>query len=108
MNEMDSFLKVVYQWKGSKKWRKQHQDEGLKGSQNKFQVLEEDEETSKEDQVTEGKAREKRIEDECDQNQKTEYQTETIMSESELEMDQDMNPSEMDLEYHELQEILDK
>lgn len=50
----DSFQKVVNRGKGRKRGQKQHQEEGQHISQNKFQVLEEDEEISKEDQAMEG------------------------------------------------------
>jgi len=54
MKETYRFQKVVNRGKGSKRGPKQHQDEGQQISQNKFQVLEEDEEISKEDQTMEG------------------------------------------------------
>lgn len=51
MKDVDSVHKVVPRGKSGKKRPKQHQAGGQKASQNQFQVLEEDEEITVEDQV---------------------------------------------------------
>lgn len=108
MKGNDSFHKVVFKGKGGKRGPKQHLNEVQKVSRNKFQVLEEDEVSMKEDQAMEGSPEEK----EKEENQKhildIDNQKETMMSEVELEMDREMTQSEMELEDQDLQDILDK
>lgn len=73
-----------------------------------FQVLEADEEITKVDQAMGGSPGEKEKEEDCEQTWDINKQKETMISDAELEMDQEMTQSEMELEDHELQEILDK
>jgi len=63
MKDNDSFHKVVNKGKGGKRGPKQHLNEVQKVSRNKFQVLEEDEVSMKEDQAMEGSLEEKEKED---------------------------------------------
>jgi hypothetical protein len=56
----------------------------------------------------EGSPANKESEENRENTQDINYQKEAIMSDAELEMDQEMTQNEMDLEDHELQEILDK
>ena len=63
MKETDSFQKVLNRGKGGQIGPKRHQDEGKHASQNKFQVLKEDEEITKEDQAMEGSPMEKEKEE---------------------------------------------
>jgi len=107
MNETNSFQKVVNRGKGGKRGPKKHQNERQQVSQNRFQVLEEDEEITKEYQAMEGSPAEKEKEENHEQAQVIDNQKETMMSDGGLEMDQEMTQSEMELEYHEPQEILD-
>jgi len=71
-------------------------------------VLEENEENTRENQSQKEGPNEKEKEENNKQSQDIGYQKETLMSETEMEMDQEMTQSEIDLEDHELQEILDK
>jgi len=54
---------VLNRGKGGQIGPKRHQDEGKHASQNKFQVLKEDEEITKEDQAMEGSPMEKEKEE---------------------------------------------
>jgi len=106
MTDLESFQKVASKGKGGKKGLKQQRNEGLKTIQNRFQVLEENEETKNEDQNIEEGPNEKEKEENCNTIQEISNKKETIMSETELEMDQEMTQSKIDLEDQELQEIL--
>ena len=108
MKDTESFYKVVHREKGSKRGPKQHQTEGQQPSQNRFLVLEEEEEITKVDQAMGGSPVEKEKEEDREQTQDINKQKETMMSDAELEMDQEMTQSDMEMEDHELQEILDR
>jgi len=56
----------------------------------------------------EGSLVEKKKEEDRVQTQECYKQKETMLSEVELEMDLEMTQSEMEMKYHELQEILDR
>ena len=108
MKDNDSFHKVVNKGKGGKRGPKQHINEGKKVSQNKFQVLEENEKITRENQSREEGPNEKQKEENNKQYQDVGSQKETMISEMEMEMDQEMTQSEIDLEDQELLEIVDK
>lgn len=74
MKDTDGFHKVVHKGKRGKKGPKQHQTEGQKVSHNQFQVLEEDEEISVEDQVMNEDYEKKEKEKERDQTQENKKQ----------------------------------
>ena len=83
MKEIDSFQKVVNRGKGGKRGPKQPQDEGKQFRQNRFQVLQEEEEITKSDQAMEGRTVEKEKEENRVQTQNIEYQKEATMSDVE-------------------------
>jgi len=98
MKETESFQKVASKGKGGKKGPKQQHNEVQKVSQNKFQVLEENEEITRENQSQEEGPNEKEKEEDKKHFQDTVYQKEKMMSETEMEMDQEIIQSEIDLE----------
>ena len=108
LKDTDSFHKVVQGGKSGKRGPKQHQNEGQQVSQNQFQVLEEDEEITAEDQAMNESPEEKEKEENREHIQENDEQKGIMMSDTEPEMDQEMTQSEMELEDHELQEILDR
>jgi len=108
IEETKSFHKVVHKGKGGKRGMKLHQREGRQTSQNRFQVLEGEEEITKADQAKGGSPMEEKNKVDGEQAQDISKQKETMMSDIELEMDQEMTHSEMEMEDQELQEILDK
>eukprot|EP00253_Pinus_taeda_P025496 PITA_25496 len=76
--------------KGGKREPKQHQTERQQASLNKFQVLKEEEEITKAEQVMEGSPVEKEKEEDGVKTQDINKQKETMMNDAELEMDQEM------------------
>lgn len=108
MKESDSFQKVVNRSKGRKRGPKNQQREEQQFRQNSFQVLQEEEENTKEEQAMEGSSAEKEEGKNPKQTQNDEYQKEATMSDVEQEMDQEMTQNDTDPEDHELLEILDK
>lgn len=69
MKDTENFHKVGYRRKGGKRGQKKQQRGGKHASLNKFQVLEEEEEIKKVDQVMEGSLREKEKEEDREQTQ---------------------------------------
>lgn len=108
VKDTENFHKVGYKGKLGKRGPKKHQTEGQHANLNRFQVLEEEEETTKVDQVMEGSPGEKEKEVNSGQTQDINKHKETTLSDGELEMDQEMTQSEMEMEDHELQDILDR
>lgn len=90
MKDIESFHKVVHKGKGGKMGAKLHQTEGKHASQNRFQVLEEEEEITKADQAKGRSLVDKENEIDGEQTQDISKQKETMMSDIELEMDQEM------------------
>ena len=90
MKDIEGFLKVVHKGKGGKRGPKKHQIEGQQTNLNKFQVLEEEVEITKEDQVMEGSPMEKEKEEYKVQTWDINKQKETMLSDVEQDMDQEM------------------
>jgi len=90
MKDTKGFHKVVHRGKGGKRGPKQQQTEGPQTNLNRFQVLEEEEEITKVDQVKEGSPGEKDKEEDTTQAQDSIKHKETMMSDAEPEMDQEM------------------
>ena len=108
LKDMESFQKVSHRGKGSKRGLKQHQAEGPQVTQNRFQVLEEEEETIKVDQGIKESPKDKETQEDKDQPKNNNIQKEAMMSDVELDMGQEVTQSEMEMEDQELQEILDR
>ena len=90
VKDTENFHKVGHRGKEGKRGPKKHQTEGQQGSLNRVQVLEEEEETTKVDQVMEDNLGEKEKEENSGQKQDINKQKETTLSDGELEMDQEM------------------
>lgn len=108
MKDTENFHKVGYRGKGGKRGPKKHQTEGKEASLNRFQVLEEEEETIKVDQVMEGNLGEKHKEKNSGKRQDINKHEETTLSNGGLGMDKEMTQSVMEMEDHELHDILDR
>lgn len=110
MKDQDSFQKVISRGKGGKKGLRQPRNEGKKVSKNKYQVLEENAEMENGEKsiVDFPEGMEMEMVAYCNPSQEVDNKKEHILSEMEREMDQEMIQSEIDLEDHELQEILGK
>jgi len=108
VKDTENFHKVGYRGKGGKRGPKKHQTEGQQANLNRFQVLEEEEEKTKVDQVMEGSLGEKEKEENSEQTQDIHKKKEIMLRNRELEIDQEMTQSEMEMEDHELQDILDR
>ena len=87
MKDTESFQKVASRGKCGKKGPNQQRNEGQKGSQNRFQVPEENEEKANEDQSMEDDPNENEKEENCNPTQEIGNKKETMMSETKLEMD---------------------
>ena len=83
MKESDGFQKVVHRSKGSKRGPENQQREGQQFRQNNFQVLQEEEEITKEDQAMEGSSAEKEERKNLEQTQNEGNQKEATMSDVE-------------------------
>ena len=108
VKDSESFQRVVNKGKGGGKGSTQQRSEGQKNNTNRFQILEEKEETTSEDQAMEDGLKEKEMEEKYNITQETSNRKETMNSEVEAEMDLEMTQSETYMEDYELQEILEK
>jgi len=108
MKDSKSFHKVANKGKGRKRGSKTQKSEGQQASQNRFQVLEEEEEITITDQTKGEGLMEEGKEEDKEQTQETNLQTETLVGDVETEMDLEMTQSEMEMEDQELQVILEK
>ena len=90
MKDTESFHKVGHRGKGGKRGPKQLQTERQKANLNRFQVLEEEEEIKKVDQVMDGSLEEKEKEEDTVQTQDINKHKETMLSDAEPEIDQEM------------------
>ena len=106
--DTESFHKVGNRGRGGKRLQKKNHTEGQQASPNRYKVLEEEEEVTKVDQVMEGSPGEKEKEENREKIHDNNQQNETMLSNIELEMDQEMTPSEVEMEDHELQDILER
>jgi len=107
-DDTESFHKVGHRGKGGKRGPKQQQTERQQANLNRFQVLEEEEGISNEDQVMKGSSGEKAKEEDREQAQDATKQKEILLNDEELEMEQEITQSEMETEDQKLQEILDR
>ena len=108
MKDTKVFHKVEHRGKGGKMGPKKHQTEGPQTNLNRFKVLKEKEEITKVEEEMEGILEEKEKEEDTIQIQDIKKQKETMLSDPEPKMDKQMTQSEMEMEDHELQEILDR
>lgn len=99
---------MSHRGKGDKSGLRQHQAGGPQVTQNRFWVLEGEEEAIKVDQGIEVNPEDKEAEEDKDQPKNNNIQKEAIMSKVKLDMDQEMTQSEMEMEDQELQEILER
>jgi len=90
MKDTEIFHKLVRRAKGGKRGPMKHQNEGQQSSQNRFDVLEEDEAITKADQDMGGSLEEKGRDEDCEQTQDINKQKEIMMSDVELGIDQEM------------------